>query len=233
MENKTVGFDPGAPEGDKTVKTTMKGGKVVKQEEVQAPGQSVILVGCLNPKMIKSINTEAKKQGVEVVMLSDKVVMDYLKIKGVDVPDPEAVTLEAFLADANNRVTAEQQATKLWTVVMGNQGVEHAEEVTFTETQVCHATTLTHKTANELFNLLHAFGLLEWVNPKKREFRLHFFKSYIHSAIQNDVVGLAKTVNNDILRFKKSIESDTNLTDEERKTKLATLKDAVLSSLNF
>ena len=183
--------------------------------------------------MIKSINTEAKKQGVEVVMLSDKVVTDYLKVKGVDVPDPEAVTLEAFLADASNRVTAEQQATKLWTVVMGNQGVEHAEEVTFTETQVCHATTLTHKTANELFNLLHAFGLLEWVNPKKREFRLHFFKSYIHSAIQNDVVGLAKTVNNDILRFKKSIESDTNLTDEERKTKLATLKDAVLSSLNF
>ena len=227
MENKTVGFDPGAPEGDKTVKTTMKGGEIVKQEEVQVPGQSVVLVGCLNPKMIKSINTAAKKQGVEVVMLSDKVVMDYLKIKGVDVPDPEAVTLEAFLADASNRVTAEQQATKLWTVVMGNQGVEHAEEVTFTETQVCH------KTANELFNLLHAFGLLEWVNPKKREFRLHFFKSYIHSAIQNDVVGLAKTVNNDILRFKKSIESDTNLTDEERKTKLATLKDAVLSSLNF
>lgn len=233
MENKTVGFDPGAPEGDKTVKTTMKGGEVVKQEEVQAPGQSVVLVGCLNPKMIKSINTEAKKQGVEVVMLSDKVVTDYLKVKGVDVPDPEEVTLEAFLADASNRVTAEQQATKLWTVVMGNQGVEHAEEVTFTETQVCHATTLTHKTANELFNLLHAFGLLEWVNPKKREFRLHFFKSYIHSAIQNDVVGLAKIVNNDILRFKKSIESDTNLTDEERKTKLATLKDAVLSSLNF
>ena len=233
MENKTVGFDPGAPEGDKTVKTTMKGGEIVKQEEVQAPGQSVVLVGCLNPKMIKSINTEAKKQGVEVVMLSDKVVTDYLKVKGVDVPDPEEVTLEAFLADASNRVTAEQQATKLWTVVMGNQGVEHAEEVTFTETQVCHATTLTHKTANELFNLLRAFGLLEWVNPKKREFRLHFFKSYIHSAIQNDVVGLAKTVNNDILRFKKSIESDTNLTDEERKTKLATFKDAVLSSLNF
>lgn len=38
MENKTVGFDPGAPEGDKTVKATMKGGEVVKQEEVLAPG---------------------------------------------------------------------------------------------------------------------------------------------------------------------------------------------------
>ena len=30
MENKTVGFDPGAPEGDKTVETTIKDGEVVK-----------------------------------------------------------------------------------------------------------------------------------------------------------------------------------------------------------
>lgn len=198
-----------------------------------APGQAVVLVGCLNPKMIKSINTAAKKQGVEVVMLSDKVVTDYLQVKGVAVPDAEAVTLEAFLADASNRVTAEQQATKLWTVMMGNTGVENAETVKFTETEVVHRTSLTHKTANELFNLLRAFGLLEWTNIKKREFTLHFFKSYVHSAIQNDVMAMSKATNSDILRFKKSLESDTNLTDEERKTKLASLKDAVLSSLNF
>lgn len=198
-----------------------------------APGQAVVLVGCLNPKMIKSISTAAKKQGVEMVMLNDKVVTDYLQVKGVKVPDAEAVTLEAFLADASNRVVAEQQATKLWTVMMGNTKVENAETVKFTETQVVHATSLSHKTANELFNLLRAFGLLEWTDFKKREFTLHFFKSYIHSAIQNDIMAMSKAVNNDILRFKKSIESDTNLTDEERKNKLAAMKDAVFSSLNF
>ena len=233
MENKTVGFDPGAPEGDKTVKTTMKGSEIVKQEEVQAPGQSVVLVGCLNPKMIKSINTEAKKQGVEVVMLNDKVVTDYLKVKGVEVPDAEAVTLDSFLSDASNRIVAEQQAAKLWAVVMGNTEIEGAEEVKFTETQVVHKTTLSHKRANELFNLLRAFGLLEWIDPKKRVFKLHFSKIHIHSAIHNDILEVSKAINSDILRYKKAIESDSELSEQERKEKLASLKNAVIASLNF
>lgn len=233
MENKAVGFDPGAPEEDKTVKTTMKGGEVVKQEEVLAPGQSVILVGCMNQKMIKSVTTAAKKQGVEVVMLNDKVVTDYLKVKGVEVPDAEAVTLDSFLSDASNRIVAEQQAAKLWAVMMGNTEVEGAEEVEFTETQVVHRTTLSHKKANELFNLLRAFGLLEWTNPKKRVFKLHFSKTHIHSAIHNDILEVSKAINSDILRYKKSIESDSELSEQERKEKLASLKNAVIASLNF
>lgn len=223
MENKTVGFDPGAPSGDKTV----------KQEEVLAPEQSVILVGCMNKKMIKSVTTAAKKQGVEVVMLNDKVVTDYLKVKGVEVPDAEAVTLDSFLSDASNRIVAEQQAAKLWAVMMGNTEVEGAEEVEFTETQVVHSTTLSHKKANELFNLLRAFGLLEWTNPKKRVFKLHFSKTHIHSAIHNDILEVSKAINSDILRYKKSIESDSELSEQERKEKLAGLKNAVIASLNF
>lgn len=214
MENKTVGFDPGAPEGDKTVETTMKGSEVVKQEEVLAPGQSVILVDCMNQKMIKSVTTAEKKQGVEV-------------------PDAEAVTLDSFLSDASNRIVAEQQAAKLWAVMMGNTEVEGAEEVEFTETQVVHRTTLSHKRANELFNLLRAFGLLEWTNPKKRVFKLHFSKTHIHSAIHNDILEVSKAINSDILRYKKSIESDSELSEQERKEKLASLKNAVIASLNF
>ena len=204
-----------------------------KVESPLAPGQSVVLVGCLNENMIKAINTVAKEQGVEVVMLSSQVVADYLKVKGVDIPDAESVTLETFLADESNRIVAEQQATKLWTVLVGNTDVENAENVTFTETEVVHRTSLSHKSANELFNLLRAFGLLEWVNPKKREFTLHFVPSFIHSAIVNDVMNMSKATSNEILRYKKAIESDKNMTDEERNTKLAALKDSVLSSLNF
>lgn len=204
-----------------------------KVESPLAPGQSVVLVGCLNENIIKAINTVAKEQGVEVVMLSSQVVTDYLKVKGVDIPDAESVTLETFLADESNRIVAEQQATKLWTVLVGNTDVENAENVTFTETEVVHRTSLSHKSANELFNLLRAFGLLEWVNPKKREFTLHFVSSFIHSAIINDVMNMSKATGNEILRYKKAIESDKNMTDEERNTKLAALKDSVLSSLNF
>ena len=223
MESKTVGVDPGVPSGDKTV----------KQEEVLEPRQSVILVGCMNQKMIKSVTTAAKKQGVEVVMLNDKVVTDYLKVKGVEVPDAEAVTLDSFLSDASNRIVAEQWAAKLWAVMMGNTKVEGAEEVEFNETQVVHRTTLSHKKANELFNLLRAFGLLEWTNPKKRVFKLHFSKTHIHNAIHNDILEVSKAVNSDILRYKKSIESDSELSEQERKEKLASLKNAVIALLNF
>lgn len=233
MENKTVGFDPGAPEGDKTVKTTMKGDEVVKQEEVLAPGQSVILVGCMNQKMIESVTASAKEQGVEVVMLSDKVVIDYLRVKGVEVPEVEAVTLEAFLADVNNRIVAEQQATKLWAVMTESTEVEWAEEVEFNETQVVHRTTLSHKKAKELFNLLRAFGYLEWTDPKKRMFKLHFSASNIHNSIRKDILEMSKAINNDILRYKKSIEADSELSEQERNEKLTALQNDVQSSLSF
>ena len=218
---------------NKTVETTSKGSEAVKQEEVSAPGQGVILVGCLNKKMIDSVTTAAQNQGVEVVMLDDKAVTDYLKLKGVEVPDAEAVTLDSFLSDASNRLVAEQQAAKLWAVMMGNTEVENAEEVEFTETQVVRKTTLSHKKANELFNLLRSFGLLEWTNPKKRVFKLHFSKTHIHNAIHNDILEVSKVINSDILRYKHSIESDNELSEQQRKEKLANLKDAVISSLNF
>lgn len=96
-----------------------------------------------------------------------------------------------------------------------------------------HRTTLSHKRANELFNLLRAFGLLEWTNPKKRVFKLHFSKTHIHSAIHNDILEVSKTINSDILRYKKSIEADSELSEQERKEKLASLKNAVIASLNF
>ena len=212
--------------------------EIVKQDDVRAVTtlpveQSVVLVGCMNPRVIGSVESAAKEQGVEVVRLSDKVVADYLKVKGKRVADATETTLGAFLADASNRVTAEQQATKLWTVMTGSTRVEEAEGMTFTETQVVRRTNLSHKTANELFNLLRAFGLLEWTNVKKREFTLHFFKKYIHAAIENDVLAMSKATGSDVLRYKKSLEGDVNLTPEEREAKLVALKEAVLSGLNF
>ena len=61
-----MGFDPGAPEGDKTVETTVVA--------TLPPEQRVILVGCMNPKMIKSVVGAAKRNDVEVVMLESREV---------------------------------------------------------------------------------------------------------------------------------------------------------------
>ena len=224
-ENVIMCFDPGAPEGDKTVETTVVA--------TLPPEQRVILVGCMNPKMIKSVVGAAKRNDVEIVMLDDKVVTDYLNIKGVKTQNAESVTLEKFLSDSNNRITAEQQAAKLWAVLTGKTDVEKAEETEFTETQVCRMTTLSHSKANALFNLLRAFGLMEWTDLKKRAFKLHFDKSFCYSAIQNDILAVSKTVNNDILRYKKAIEADEKIDEKERKRMLAALKDSVLAAFEF
>lgn len=221
MENKNVVSTP-----------QEEGGIVEKQEAVLTPEQRIVIVGCLNPDMIKTINTEAKNRGIEVVALSDKVVFDYLQVKGVVAPST-AVTLDRFLGDESNRLVAEQQATKLWSILTGNTDVENSENITFTETQVVRNTSLTHKTANELFALLRAFGLFEWKNIKKREFILRFNKSYVHASIQNDIVNMAGALSNDILRFKHSLEADSTLTTEEREKKMEVAKNAVLTALGF
>ena len=207
--------------------------KKEKAQEVLTPEQRVILVGCMNPKLIKSVVMAAKKNDVEVVMLDNKVVTDYLKVKGVKTQDVESLTLEKFLSDSNNRIIAEQQAAKLWAILTNSTNVEWAENVEFTETEVCRKTTLSHSKANNLFNLLRAFGFMEWTDLKKRAFKLHFDKSYCYSAIQNDILAVSKTVNNDILRYKKAIEADEKINEEERKKMLAALKDSVLAAFEF
>lgn len=198
--------------------------------------QSVVLVGCMNPRMTRSIAAAAKRQGVEVVRLTDDAVRDYLKVKEGGKAGEQSVseaTLEAFLADTSNRITAEKQAEKLWAVMTGKTDIEKAADTRFTETAVVRATTLSHRTANELFNLLRAFGFLEWTNLKKREFVLHFSKNSIHTAIETDVMAMSTATASDILRYKKSLEADENLTPEERASKLAVLKDAILAKLSF
>lgn len=44
---------------------------------------------------------------------------------------------------------------------------------------------------------------------------------------------MAEVMNNDILRFKNSIESDTSLSEEQKKQKYDEFKNSVCESLRF
>lgn len=191
------------------------------------PEQSVLIMACLEPQVAQKAMAAAKERGVEVVILEDKVIHDYLDMK---TKKPES--LGEFLSNTSNRLQAEQNRTKLWMIVTGGAPVEQASTRIITETEVVKKTTLSHGQAKAMFNLLRAFGLLRFTKGT-HEFVLNFDKNDCHNTIETEVLSMAEVMNNDILRFKNSIESDTSLSEEQKKQRYDEFKNSVCESLRF
>lgn len=191
------------------------------------PEQSVLIMACLEPQVAQKAMAAAKERGVEVVILEDKVIHDYLDMK---TKKPES--LGEFLSNTSNRLQAEQNRTKLWMIITGGAPVEQASTRIITETEVVKKTTLSHGQAKAMFNLLRAFGLLRFTKGT-HEFVLNFDKNDCHNTIETEVLSMAEVMNNDILRFKNSIESDTSLSEEQKKQKYDEFKNRVCESLRF
>lgn len=191
------------------------------------PEQSVLIMACLEPQVAQKAMAAAKERGVEVVILEDKVIHDYLDIK---TKKPES--LGEFLSNTSNRLQAEQNRTKLWMIVTGGAPAEQASTRIITETEVVKKTTLSHGQAKAMFNLLRAFGLLRFTKGT-HEFVLNFDKNDCHNTIKTEVLSMAEVMNNDILRFKNSIESDTSLSEEQKKQEYDEFKNSVCESLRF
>lgn len=191
------------------------------------PEQSVLIMACLEPQVAQKAMAAAKERGVEVVILEDKVIHDYLDMK-TKKPD----SLGEFLSNTSNRLQAEQNRTKLWMIITGGAPVEQASTRIITETEVVKKTTLSHGQAKAMFNLLRAFGLLRFTKGT-HEFVLNFEKNDCHNTIETEVLSMAEVMNNDIMRFKNSIESDTALSEEQRKQRYEEFKSRVCESLHF
>lgn len=191
------------------------------------PEQSVLIMACLEPQVAKKAIEAANERGVEVVILEDKVIHDYLDMK-----DKKPESLGEFLSNTSNRLQAEQNRTKLWMIVTGGAPVEEASTRIITETEVVKKTTLSHGQAKAMFNLLRAFGLLRFTKGT-HEFVLNFDKNDCHKTIETEILSMVSVMNNDILRFKNSIDSDTSLSEEQRKQKYDEFKNAIYESLRF
>lgn len=198
-----------------------------------SPAQKVLIVGSVNPDVNAKIKQIADEMGLELVVLTDNVVTDYLKAKGVDVKDALEVTVEQFLSDESNRKIAQEKAAQLWTILTKRTDVENSALTIFTETQTTRATSLSHKEFQELAELLRAFGFFEWIDLKKREYRLIFDKSFAYKMMKQDVISVVKLVNNDILRYKNAIKADCNLTEEQRSEMLKQLAVEVNLAIQY
>lgn len=218
---RAAGLEPA-----KRVRTSKK--KTAPAAPKLAPEQSVLVMSCLNKDLGDKITKLANKQGVEIVLLEDRVVTDFLEGRGVS----ERKTLEEFLNDASNRIQTEKQCVALWTMLTGNAPVEEASNRAFTRTEVTKRTNLSHRKASQVLELLSAFGMVEWVKGDY-EFKLKFDSKIRHQTIQTETMAMAKAINTDIARYKCSIFNDENLTDEVKKNLYSSFKKAVLECLEF
>lgn len=136
------------------------------------PEEKVLIMACKHPVVATAAIDAAKARGVEVVLLEDKVIEDYLIRKNAE--KNKVTAMEAFLSNQKNRQEAHDNAVKLYAILTGGGDPDmlKVDDIVFTETQVVHATTLSHKKARQLFELLRAFGYIEFVS--RLEFKFIF-----------------------------------------------------------
>lgn len=192
--------------------------------------QSVLIMACLQPEVSRKVTDYAKEKGVEVVILEDRVIHDYLSVR--DREDKEVRSLGDFLNDTSNRLHAEDQCVKLWMILTKGQPIENAEQRVFTRTEVVKSTNLSHGKADQVFQLLRAFGMLRFTKGT-HEFVLNFSKKKCHDTIKTEVLAMCKALNNDILRYKASIEADTELTKEQKDEMYKELQRAVDETIEY
>lgn len=192
--------------------------------------QSVLIMACLQPEVSKKAIEVANEKGVEVVILEDRVIHDYLSVR--DREGKEERSLGDFLNDTSNRLHAEDQCVKLWMILTKGQPIENAEQRVFTRTEVVKATNLTHNKADQVFQLLRAFGMLRFTKGT-HEFVLNFSKNKCHDTIKTEVLAMCKAMNNDILRYKASIAADTELTEVQKDELYGKLQRAVAEAIEY
>jgi hypothetical protein len=193
--------------------------------------QSVLIIGCLNPIVSKAAIDSAKENGVEAIILEDRVIYDYLHNKGLK-EETEKRSMNDFLNNTSNRIHAQEQGVKLWTILTGGQPIEKANEVIFTRSDVVKATNLTHNKADKIFQFLRAFGMLEFTKGNY-EFRFIFDKNIANSTIKTEIISLCNAMNHDILRYKSLIDSDEELSIEQKQELYKTLHKTIDEIISF
>lgn len=191
--------------------------------------QKVMMMACLNPIVSSAAINAAKENGVEVVILEDRVIHDYISTKG---KKEEGLNVSDFLNNTSNRLHAEDQCVKLWMILTGGKPIEGADDIVFTRTEVVKKTNLTHKKAEQVLQLLRAFGMLEYTKGI-HEFKLHFNPKRQHQTIQTEIISMCQVMNNDILRFKASIESDKKMTEKEKSEIYEAFRNTIEESIKF
>lgn len=206
-----------------------KNNEVTQKERKLKPEESVLIMACLEPEVSRKAIDAAKERGLEVVILEDAVITDYLSSK-TESDNREA--MGKFLENTTNRLKTEKNLVTLYTILTGGAKIEDADNYTFTRTMVTRKTNLSHRQAADVLMTLRIYGMLEFTKGDF-EFKLRFSRNAQRETIKTEVVSMCKAINGDILRYKKAVETDDTLTEEQKTEMIDKLREAVNETLEF
>ena len=179
--------------------------------------ENLFVFATKNNELAKEIEEIVKKhEGIEIIRLEDRLLDDLISQKSKEENKPQ--TVEEFVADEGNRNAAETKALSLWNMLTNNQDLVESDKRIFTSAEVTARTNLSHSKLKNLLELFDLFGLVEFVNGKRHEFKLIFGEKTKQANVYADIIQDVTNLNDDIARYKATFK------DEEKEKAVEELK---------
>jgi hypothetical protein len=192
--------------------------------------QNVLMIACEDKSLLEEITKIASQRNIDVAVVDSSVLKQNLTKNKVADTTPDIETMDKFLANDENRQIARMQAEKLYAIMTGGGKQEDADKFVFSQKQIVHATTLSNKKFQELFNLLKAFNYVDWVDNKKHTLKFTFDQQQCLDCIVRDVRNLSKLVAVEVVRYKNYVKSITDYTDEQKEELYKKIRKTVIDN---
>lgn len=192
--------------------------------------KNVLMIACEDKQLLEEITKIATERNIDVAVVDSSVLKQNLTKNKVADTTPDIETMDKFLANDENRQIARMQAEKLYAIMTGGGKQEDADKFVFSQKQIVHATTLSNKKFQELFNLLKAFNYVDWVDNKKHTLKFTFDQQQCLDCIVRDVRNLSKLVAVEVVRYKNCVKSITDYTDEQKEELYKKIRKTVIDN---
>lgn len=179
--------------------------------------ENLFVFATKNNELAKEIEEIVKKhEGIEIIRLEDRLLDDLVNQQSKEENKPQ--TVEEFVNNEENRNAAETKALSLWNMLTNNQDLSECNNRIFTSAEVTTRTNLSHSKLKNLLELFDLFGLVEFVNGKRHEFKLIFGEKTKQANVYADIIQDVTNLNDDIARYKAIFK------DEEKEKAVEELK---------
>lgn len=179
--------------------------------------ENLFVFATKNNELAKEIEEIVKKhEGIEIVRLEDRLLDDLVNQQSKEENKPQ--TVEEFVNNEENRNAAETKALSLWNMLTDNQDLSECNNRIFTSAEVTTRTNLSHSKLKNLLELFDLFGLVEFIDGKRHEFKLIFGEKTKQANVYADIIQDVTNLNDDIARYKAIFK------DEEKEKAVDELK---------
>ena len=180
--------------------------------------ENLFVFATKNNELAKEIEEIVRKhEGSEIVRCEDRLLDDLISQQSKEENKPQ--TVEEFVNNEENRNAAEIKALSLWNMLTNNQDLSECNNRIFTSAEVITRTNLSRSKLKNLLELFDLFGLVEFVDGKRRrEFKLIFGEKTKQANVYADIIQDVTNLNDDIARYKAIFK------DEEKEKAVEELK---------